>query len=129
MQGDENLQRTRVTNVDVRWEMYPSATEILSVALFAKKFDLPIERVYGSGSGGTSFVFFTNAKSADNYGVELELRKHLGALGKFFEPLTCFSNVTVMESQIHLFDSTQGVGDEPQSPHGRPGAVRRSTRV
>ena len=45
VQGDENLQRTRVTNIDARWDMYPSATEILSIALFAKKFDLPIERV------------------------------------------------------------------------------------
>jgi outer membrane receptor protein involved in Fe transport len=93
--------------MDARWEFYPSANEILSVALFAKKFDLPIERVYGSGSGGTAFVFYTNARSADNYGVELEIRKHLGALGSFFEPLTAFSNVTVMESQIHLFDSTK----------------------
>jgi TonB-dependent receptor len=107
VQGDEHLERTRVTNLDARWEMYPSASEILSVALFAKHFDLPIERVYGSGSGGTAFVFYTNARSADNYGVELELRKHLGALGRFFEPLTAFSNVTVMQSQIHLFDSTK----------------------
>ncbi|MDB4883723.1 MAG: TonB-dependent receptor [Gemmatimonadetes bacterium] len=107
VRGDENLQRTNVTNLDLRWEMYPNAGEILSVALFAKQFALPIERVYGSGSGGTSFVFFTNAKSADNYGVELELRKHLGALGGHFEPLTFFSNVTLMKSQIHLFDSTQ----------------------
>ena len=107
VQGDENLSRTRVTNMDARWEFYPSASEILSVALFAKKFDLPIERVYGSGSGGTAFVFYTNAESADNYGVELELRKHLDAFGSFFEPLTVFSNVTLMESRIHLFDSTK----------------------
>ncbi|MEO8621800.1 MAG: TonB-dependent receptor, partial [bacterium] len=62
---------------------------------------------YGAGSGGTSFVFFTNAKSADNYGVELELRKDLGTLGRKFEPLSVFSNLTLMHSQIHLFDSTQ----------------------
>ena len=78
-----------------------------SIGLFAKHFALPIERVYGSGSGGTSFVFFTNARSADNYGVELEMRKDLGALGRRFEPLSVFSNATVMRSQIHLFDSTQ----------------------
>jgi len=107
VQGDESLSRTTVTNADLRWEMYPSQGEIFSVALFAKTFDLPIERVYGSGSGGTSFVFYTNAKSADNYGVELELRKRLGYFGAGFEPLTFFSNVTVMQSQIHLFDSTQ----------------------
>ena len=107
VRGDEHLQRTNVSNADIRWEMYPSAGEIMSVALFAKKFTLPIERVYGSGSGGTSFVFFTNARSADNYGVELELRKELGALGRRFEPLSFFTNLTVMRSEIQLFDSTQ----------------------
>lgn len=107
LRGDEALERTRVDNADIRWEMYPTAGELFSVGLFAKHFTLPIERVYGSGSGGTSFVFFTNAKSADNYGVELEIRKDLGALGRRLEPLSVFSNVTLMHSQIHLFDSTQ----------------------
>lgn len=107
LQGDENLERTRVTNADVRWESYPSSGELLSVALFAKRFSLPIERVYGSGSGGTSFVFYTNAESADNLGVELEVRKDLRALGSVFEPLSFFTNVTVMKSQIHLFADTR----------------------
>jgi outer membrane receptor protein involved in Fe transport len=105
-QGNENLSRTNVTNADVRWEMYPTDGELVSVALFAKRFDLPIERVAGSGSGGTSYVFYENARSADNYGVELELRKGLGALASALEPLTFFANATVMKSQIHLFDTT-----------------------
>ena len=107
VRGDENLQRTNVTNVDVRWEMYPSSGEVLSLAVFAKKFKNPIERVFGAGSGGTAFVFYTNAESADNYGVEMELRKDLIGLGKFFTPYTFFSNVTVMQSQIHLYKATQ----------------------
>jgi len=102
VQGDENLERTNVTNLDVRWEMYPSAGEALSIAVFAKHFTNPIERVFGSGSGGTSFVFFTNAQAADNYGVELELRKRLGMLGSFFDPFSVFANATVMKSEIEL---------------------------
>ena len=106
VQGDENLERTNVTNLDLRWEMYPSAGEALSVAVFAKHFTNPIERVFGAGSGGTSFVFFTNAQAADNYGVELELRKGLGMIGSFFEPLSLFANATVMESKIKLASNT-----------------------
>src|ERR1043166_1457200 len=105
--GDENLQRTNTTNLDLRWEAYPTAGEVVSVALFAKRFTNPIERVYGSGSGGTSFVFYTNAKAADNYGIEMELRKSLGAFGSAFDPFTLFTNVTMMDSRIHLYDSTQ----------------------
>lgn len=106
VQGDENLQRTNVTNLDLRWEMYPSAGEAVSLAVFAKRFTNPIERVFGSGSGGTSFVFFTNAKAADNYGVELELRKNLGLLGSVFEPLSAFANATLMKSEIELAEGT-----------------------
>ena len=107
VQGNEGLLRTNVDNLDLRWELYPRQGEVISIALFAKQFHSPIERVYGAGSGGTSFVFYTNAESADNYGVELELRKDLDAFGRFFTPFTFFTNATVMQSQIHLAASTQ----------------------
>lgn len=107
VRGDENLQRTNVSNADVRWEMYPNSDELLSVALFAKRFKNPIERVYGSGSGGTAFVFYTNAESADNYGIELELRKNLSTLSPALASFTVFSNVTAMESTISLYKDTQ----------------------
>jgi TonB-dependent receptor len=106
VQGDKNLERTNVTNLDLRWEMYPSSGEALSLAVFTKHFTNPIERVFGSGSGGTSYVFFTNAQAADNYGVELELRKGLGVLGSLLDPLSVFANATVMQSTIKLADNT-----------------------
>jgi TonB-dependent receptor len=106
-QGNENLSRTNVTNADVRWEYYPGPAEVISVAFFAKKFDLPIERVYRAAGSGTRTVFYTNAESADNYGIELELRKSLGFIASSFTPFTLFSNVTVMESRIHLFKNTE----------------------
>ena len=107
LRGDENLERTNVTNADIRWEMYPHPSEALSVAFFAKQFRNPIERVYGSGSGGTSFVFYTNAERADNYGMEVDVRKNLGFLMDALGPFNLFGNVTVMQSVIHLYRNTQ----------------------
>jgi outer membrane receptor protein involved in Fe transport len=106
-QGNENLSRTKVSNADLRWEWYPTSGEVLSVGLFAKKFDLPIERVYRAAGSGTRTVFYTNAESADNYGVEVELRKDLGFLADALTPFTLFTNVTAMKSTIHLFEDTQ----------------------
>jgi outer membrane receptor protein involved in Fe transport len=106
-QGNENLSRTNITNADLRWEWYPSSGEVLSVGLFAKKFDLPIERVYRAAGSGTRTVFYTNAESADNYGVELEVRKDLGFLASALTPFSLFTNVTAMQSQIHLFKDTE----------------------
>jgi len=102
VQGDPNLERTRIWNEDVRWEWYPAAGEVVSVALFAKQFDLPIERVYRPVGSGARTVFFINADAADNYGVELELRKGLGFLASSLQQIVAFTNVTLMESQIHL---------------------------
>jgi TonB-dependent receptor len=104
--GNDELERTLIRNADVRWEWYPNAGELLSVAGFYKKFDRPIERVQ-VGTSGTSLISFANAIEARNFGVELEARKDLGALGRWAEPLSVFSNVTLMRSEITL--DTTGV--------------------
>jgi len=106
-QGNDRLERTNVTNADVRWEWYPNSGEILSAALFAKQFDRPIERVYQAAGSGTRTVFYTNAKSATNYGVEVEARKNLGFVGQALDPFTVFTNVTVMRSEINLGEDTR----------------------
>jgi outer membrane receptor protein involved in Fe transport len=106
-QGNENLSRTRISNFDARWEWYPQTGEVLSVGLFAKNFDLPIERVYRAAGSGTRTVFYTNAEKADNLGVELEARKNLGFVAEALQPFSLFSNLTVMKSTIQLFKDTQ----------------------
>jgi outer membrane receptor protein involved in Fe transport len=66
--GNPDLQRALIQNYDARWEWYPRAGELFSVAVFAKRFDEPIERVFVPLTGrlANSFV---NAERADNYGV------------------------------------------------------------
>ena len=97
--GNANLRRTLIQNVDLRYEFYPAAGEVLSVAVFGKRFDNPIERVTVATSGSQQFTFI-NADGANNYGVELEARKGLGALAAALDPVTAFANVTVMQSDI-----------------------------
>jgi TonB-dependent receptor len=105
--GNDQLQRTNVFNVDGRWEWYPNSGEILSVGVFAKQFTNPIERVYQAAGSGTRVVFYTNAKSATNYGVEVEARKNLGFIASPLQRFEGFTNVTVMESKIHLGEDTR----------------------
>lgn len=102
LEGNPGLERTRIDNLDVRWEWYPTSGEVLSVGFFAKRFDQPIERVYRAAGASSRFVGFVNAESAGNYGVELEARKGLAFMGELFEPLSIFSNLTLMRSEIDL---------------------------
>lgn len=102
LEGNPNLERTRIDNLDLRWEWYPASGEVLSLGLFAKRFAKPIERVYRAAGASSRFVGFVNAESAENYGIELEARKGLGFAGWFFEPFSVFSNLTLMKSEIDL---------------------------
>jgi outer membrane receptor for ferrienterochelin and colicin len=99
--GNPDLVRTLIQSYDVKYEMFPNAGEVLSIGVFAKRFDKPIERI-DIATGGQPFVSFFNAKSANNLGVEIEARKGLGGLAEALSPLSVFSNVTLMQSDIEV---------------------------
>ncbi|MDN3691878.1 TonB-dependent receptor [Chryseobacterium tructae] len=76
--GSKDIERTKITSADLRWEFYPRNGEILSVAAFYKNFKKPIELYFNQSGVGTSNTFnYLNVDKADAYGVELEFRKKL----------------------------------------------------
>lgn len=97
--GNPNLKRALIQNYDIRWEWYPNPGEVLSVAVFAKRFKDPIERVLVNQTGGLANSF-VNAEKADNYGIELEVRKNLSFAAPSLEPFAVFANTTLMRSRI-----------------------------
>ncbi len=113
--GNAELRRTLISNADVRWEFYPERDELLSIALFAKSFDDPIERI-SLATSGTVINTFVNAAGAQNYGLELEARKGLGFLGDRFEPLGVFANATLMRSEIEIGNEGLASTTNPSRP-------------
>jgi TonB-dependent receptor len=97
--GNPGLKRALIRNLDARWEWYPGPSEVISIALFAKQFDHPIEKVIVAQTGASA-LSFVNAAGANNFGVELEVRRNLSLLSPSLLPLTVFTNVTVMRSRI-----------------------------
>jgi outer membrane receptor protein involved in Fe transport len=112
--GNPDLRRALIRNADLRWEWYPRAGEVLSVGLFAKRFESPIELIYLATSG-TRVLKYVNAESAKNYGVELEFRKGLGLLARWLNPFTAFANTTVMHSEVSV-----GTSDASRTNDKRP---------
>lgn len=112
VQGNPELRRALIRNADVRWEWYPAAGEVLSVAMFAKHFEDPVERVE-TPTSGTKIHSYVNAAGAANYGLELETRLGLGRLGESLDPLTVFANTTLMRSRIEI-------GDDPLAATTNP---------
>ncbi len=78
--GNPDLKTAYIQNMDLRYEYYPSNGELISISLFYKNFRNPIEWTY-LDSGGSYTYTFENAKSADNLGVEVEIKKNLDFIG------------------------------------------------
>lgn len=77
--GNEDLKnQVDIDNFDLRFEHYPAAGEMISAGVFYKHFQNPIELYYYSGTSGTNNFRWGNARSAVNYGAEVELMLGLG---------------------------------------------------
>ena len=103
VRGNPNLKLSEVVNVDLRWERYFSDTESLSVALFYKDLKDPIERVVqpASGTAGNSRTF-SNADSAELYGIELDLRKDFSFDERYDRTFFIAFNGSYIDSEVTL---------------------------
>jgi len=119
--GNPNLTQGSIYNADLRYEIYPGKNQLFSASLFYKRFDNPIEFVYASPGAGIRTFSFNNVASANNYGLEFEIRKNFDFLGEKWENLLFFSNAAFIRSNIDLskgvsyFDSTRAL--QGQSPY------------
>lgn len=115
--GNPDLKPAYIDNLDLRWEWYPSKGEQVSVALFYKHFSNPIEWTY-TVAGGTDLIYsFVNAKGADNYGIEVDVRKNLGFMG--LRDFSLSFNGALIRSRVR-FDKGSSNIDRPmqgQSPY------------
>ncbi len=116
VQGNPGLKRTKVTNADLRYEIYPRAGEVFTAGVFFKYFKNPIEQLLDEQAGGASTFSYVNAESATTYGVELEVRKKLdfaNVLKNFtFQANASYINSKVTSSSFNLDRPMQG-----QSPY------------
>ena len=116
VQGKPSLKRTKVSNFDVRYELYPRAGEVFTVGAFYKYFKDPIEQVFNEGTGGASTFTFQNPQRARSYGAEVELRKKLDfaqALKNFtFQANAAYIYSRIKDSSLNIDRPLQG-----QSPY------------
>lgn len=116
VQGNPALKRTKVSNADLRYEIYPRSGEVFSIGVFYKYFADPIEQIYNAGSGGASTFNYQNPEKAKTYGAEIEIRKRLdfsNALRNFtFQANAAYIYSRVEDKGLNLKRSLQG-----QSPY------------
>jgi hypothetical protein len=114
IRGNANLKRSKATNADIRYELFPGTGEIISGSVFYKSFNNPIEQI----NAGNDVLSYTNATSANAFGAELEIRKRLDFLtGSFFKSIIFYSNLAYIKVAVKFGEITYNSPLQGQSPY------------
>lgn len=116
VQGDPNLKQASIQSFDLRYELYPSSDELISLAVFYKGFKNPIEWSYVETGAAYEFRY-VNADKATNYGIELDMRKKLDFIG--LDNFTVVANAAWIKSNVDFEDeySSYSRPMQGQSPY------------
>lgn len=112
--GNPDLDRTQITNLDARFEIFPRVSEVLAVSFFHKRFEKPIEPFIIPTSRGV--LSFQNAKGAVNTGVELEARKSLDFVTTAAKDFSVLANLTLVHSEVQLDEAAGGIQTSKERP-------------
>lgn len=105
--GNPDLLIANITNYDFRWEWYFGFGDSMSLGLFYKEFENPIESVVEPGAEARQT--FVNAAAGENAGVEFELSKRLGFLGDRWEDFYIQTNVAFIDSQVTIAEEDRNI--------------------
>ena len=112
-QGDTALVSAYINNFDLRYEWYPTPSEMISLSVFYKDFKNPIENALIASSGNAWVYKPFNTQKAYSRGIELEIRKSLSnfeesnsMLLRSLKDMTIIFNTSLIESQIEDFSAS-----------------------
>ncbi|MFZ4464294.1 MAG: TonB-dependent receptor domain-containing protein [Bacteroidales bacterium] len=103
--GNTNLKNAFIHNFDMRYEIYPTLSDMITVGVFYKNFINPIEITYVNSGSGLAYGPI-NAAGADSYGAEIEIRQSLTALsntkiaGEWIKDFSLVLNASLIKSKV-----------------------------
>jgi TonB-dependent receptor len=99
-----NLVPTMIDNYDFRWEKYFKGAEIISLSLFYKRFQDPIELVRIPQQQTSTEYQPRNVGTGTLFGLEFEFNKSLDFISEKLDRFNFSSNITMVESSITMSD-------------------------
>jgi outer membrane receptor protein involved in Fe transport len=98
--GNPLLSNSSIYNVDLKYEIFPTGSELVAFGVFYKNIDKPIEQV----RSGPNFISFFNIASAQVYGFEFEFKKRISSFfsssSKLVNGLVFDGNLSVLYSDV-----------------------------
>ena len=103
IQGNSFLKNSQNTNIDLKYEIFPTNKEMFSLSAFGKRIENPIEKIYIASAGGP-MISYTNSKDAILYGIEGEMIFDFGRISKSLSNFSLGFNGTLMQTKVTLAD-------------------------
>lgn len=97
------LRQSYTHNVDLRFEWYPQAGEVVSISGFYKRFNDPVEMISNLRPGGGAYEMFSvNLEKASIMGVEFNLRKSFDFLapGSILKDIYLTANASIIKGNV-----------------------------
>ena len=110
--GNTGLVRTKVSNFDLRYELYPRSGELFTVGVFYKYFKNPLEAYINPVAGDGSTYNLLNAEEANGFGAELDFRKKLD-FSSALKNFTVQGNLSYIYNRVKSLDRAM----QGQSPY------------
>jgi len=98
--GNSQAKRTKITNLDLRYELYPQGGELITVGVFYKQFKDPLEYYFNRTGPATNTFNVANTKEANAYGAEFEFRKKLAFINDGLKNFTVTGNLSYIHSRV-----------------------------
>ncbi|NII83789.1 TonB-dependent receptor [Pedobacter sp. SG908] len=100
--GNPNLQRALADNFDLRYELFPGASEQLLIGAFYKRIKNPIEYTFQADAVRGQDIYYSpgNFGTANNYGAEIDYIKYFNKIG-------IKANYTYTHSRINTTKTTR----------------------
>lgn len=121
--GNPLLKRSRIDNLDLRWEWLPSQDEQVLFGLFYKYLKDPIETTFDVDQRQTNANYYMpqNLGNAKNYGLEIDVVKYIRHFGVKANYTYTHSTITttkrhyIAKNQVENIDQTRPLIN--QAPH------------
>ena len=101
--GNPNIENSDNLNIDVKYELFPTASEIIAFSAFGKQIANPIERIFiPTASSGGQITTYQNSKQAVLYGIELEVSLQLSRISSILDKFSFGFNTSLMQTEVEV---------------------------
>ncbi|HVG41910.1 MAG TPA: TonB-dependent receptor, partial [Chitinophagaceae bacterium] len=98
--GNNRARRTKISNFDLRYELYPKSGELVTFGLFYKYFKDPLEYYFNRTGPATNTFNVANTDQATAFGAEFEFRKGLNFITPGLKNFTLTGNLSYIQSKV-----------------------------